>query len=69
MRRHHHTTRRGAQHYGAVLAGALLTLATRRRRHPRHRFGLGRHPLAGGRFGPFHHRTGQRGRRRERRSR
>jgi hypothetical protein len=55
MRRHHHTTRRGAQHYGAVLAGALLTLLTWRRRHLRHGLGLGRHPLAGGRFGPSRH--------------
>jgi hypothetical protein len=68
MRRHHHTTRRGAQHYGAVLAGALLTLATRRHHHPRHGLGLGRHPLAGGRWGPSH-RAGGRGRRWERRSR
>ena len=67
MRRHHHTIRRGAQHYGAVLAGALLTLVTRRH-HPRHRLDRGRHPLAGGRWGPSH-RVERRGRRWERWSR
>jgi hypothetical protein len=65
MPRHHHTARRGARRYGAVLAGALLTLITRRRYHPRHRRGRGRPPLAGARFGPSHQ-TGRRGRPRRR---
>jgi hypothetical protein len=68
MPQHHHPSRRGAQHYGAVLAGALLSPVTRRRHHPRHRFGRVRHPLTGGRWGPSH-RAGRRGRRWERWSR
>ena len=68
MAQHHHS-RRAALRYGAAVASTLLTLATRRRHHPGHRRGRGRHPLTGGRFGPSHHLTGRRGRRRGRWSR
>jgi hypothetical protein len=63
MPRHHHPSRRGTRRYRAVLAGALLTLLTRRQHQPRRRLGRGRHPLAGGGCGPSHHGAGRRGRR------
>jgi hypothetical protein len=64
MPRHHHTAGHRARRYGAVLAGAVLTLVTRRGRHQsRHRRGHGRYLFAGARFGPSRHRAGRRGRR------